>query len=308
MNLKARPSVCSVIHRGFTLVETLVSIGIIGLLVAITLPAVQSSREVARRAQCLNNLRQLMLACHEHETAHGCFPVPNIDGKPWTYAVMPYLELPTPVITSTGVVKGLAPAEIVRCPSDPDALGYLAAAAGACYYPNGGHGDFERDGFLDSKTGGPMHIRDFSDGASTTMAFSERRAMLAPANGNTDFTSRAWHHRLVRKTSAYIADIDDFADECEYRSILPLTVLQLSSSYNTVQTPNRYSCSNGDIGVMNGVSSASLRSAISATSLHPGGVNVTMVDGSGRFVSDSIDRTVWRAIGTRNGAEPIGEF
>jgi prepilin-type N-terminal cleavage/methylation domain-containing protein/prepilin-type processing-associated H-X9-DG protein len=94
-------------QTGFTLVELLVVIAIIGILVALLLPAIQAAREAARRSQCKNNLRQISLACLNHESTHKVFPRGGWSwqwmGDPdkgygpaqpggWIYAATPYLE------------------------------------------------------------------------------------------------------------------------------------------------------------------------------------------------------------------------
>lgn len=92
-------------RQGFTIVELLVVIGIIGLLIALLLPAVQAAREAARRAQCSSHLKQIGLALHNYHDSHRCFPpffisragnpsrIADVDkGANWLVFLLPYVE------------------------------------------------------------------------------------------------------------------------------------------------------------------------------------------------------------------------
>ncbi len=124
---------------GFTLVELLVVITIIGILMALLLPAVQSAREAARRAQCANNLKQLALAVINYESQHTVYP-PSVQFDPgddpawtdrlrpnWIILILPFLEqeglyhafnLALPISDSANRYARGVELPILKCPTD----------------------------------------------------------------------------------------------------------------------------------------------------------------------------------------------
>jgi prepilin-type N-terminal cleavage/methylation domain-containing protein/prepilin-type processing-associated H-X9-DG protein len=141
---------------GFTLVELLVVITIIGILIALLLPAVQASREAARRVQCSNNLKQMALACLAHESALKFLPTGGWDwqwaGDPdrgfrreqpggWHFNILPFMELDNLHNMSMGMNYSAAvhmaetPVNTFICPTRRTAIGYpfvnYASGAGA---------------------------------------------------------------------------------------------------------------------------------------------------------------------------------
>ncbi|MDG3007459.1 DUF1559 domain-containing protein [Paludisphaera mucosa] len=187
------------VSRGFTLIELLVVIAIIAVLIALLLPAVQSAREAARRAQCINNLKQIGLGLHNYHSALNSFPMTatiayqeigsaqTADWGTWgaNAMLLPYLEQ-RPLYDAanfcwttwqgTGAVHNstvfLSKVAAFMCPSDGltgventnNYFGSVGTTAG--FYPNQ-----QSTGIFASKANyGIQHV---TDGSSNTIAYSE---------------------------------------------------------------------------------------------------------------------------------------
>jgi prepilin-type N-terminal cleavage/methylation domain-containing protein/prepilin-type processing-associated H-X9-DG protein len=176
----------------FTLVELLVVIAIIGILVALLLPAIQASRETARRASCTNQLRQLILAVHDYELAHEHYPAGTVDTKgpirnvpsghhiSWIARILPYLEenalfsqldLNLSAYHNKNDRARQTVVDILICPSNPADYEPYSSYAG-CHHDAEAPIDADNRGvfFLNSR----LTRDDIKDGAAYTLFIGEK--------------------------------------------------------------------------------------------------------------------------------------
>jgi prepilin-type N-terminal cleavage/methylation domain-containing protein/prepilin-type processing-associated H-X9-DG protein len=300
-------------RSGLTIVEVLVVIAIIGALLALILPAVQSARAAARSTQCRSNLRQLGLAIHSYHSSHGNFP-PNVsNGFSMFVQMLPFMEqdalyhqidFSDPETDANAFLRSTR-LPLLICPADSGLSGDLVVGP-TNYTGNEGTGvEYEGrfNGFFQPIMrvprwgGGVLSARDISDGLSNTVAFSE--ALVG--YGSTADIRNVWQVSPAMPT-ATASELDKFAAACDkvntsdqvgdawLRGVGWMRAETGCTTYNHVQTPNHHSCTNN---------TWVLSASYPATSAHAGGVNVCFGDGSSRFVSENVDRGVWRALGTR---------
>jgi prepilin-type N-terminal cleavage/methylation domain-containing protein/prepilin-type processing-associated H-X9-DG protein len=179
-------------RTAFTLIELLVVIAIIGILIAMLLPAVGFVREAARRLQCQNNLMQLALALHHHESVHEVLPpgVTDTAGpiqntaqgihQGWLVRLLPYLEqgnaykqvdLSVSVYDPKHAAVRALEIAVLRCPSDTLTIRAQSNYAG-CHHDVEAPIDVNNNGvlFLNSQIG----FDDIVDGSSHTIFLGER--------------------------------------------------------------------------------------------------------------------------------------
>ena len=307
-------SFCRPLH-GFTLVELLVVITIIGILISLLLPAVQAAREAARRTQCSNNLKQLALAMHGFHEAQGHLP-PGMNGccwGTWLVYILPYVEQQNLFdqyknlggTFATGPEYKRAPNDkvtgtrlaVVTCPSDT-AVGYpfldyemikhnYAVNFGNTGLDNTNAGDNYQ--FRDNLNGvvfkgAPFNSRatrsfdHIVDGLSNTLLLAE----IVQTEGTTDVRGIIWW-----------GDGTGFSTYLAPNSSQPDLLYSMDVCDSTGNNPP---CAQ---------MSSAMPAMSASRSRHPGGVGAALCDGSVRFVSNSIDINTWRALSTTRGNEPI---
>ncbi|MFM1801170.1 MAG: hypothetical protein RJA81_522 [Planctomycetota bacterium] len=312
--------------RGFTLIELLVVIAIIAVLISLLLPAVQSAREAARRAQCTNNLKQLGLALHNYENAHGVLP-PGRTSYPHLWSgisqLLPYVEQsfvysainfnhgPVTAGGVSGEPNVTAVKVIIRtlmCPSDPKSDAVSPQFGPTNYLGNAGTGNYNGGSFrIDA---GPMpnglffdrysvRFAAVTDGLSNTVALSENLKGTGNAMNSVGLSgiNVKTHIALIGTSATDTTEsacnastswVGDRGQEwCRGSFVM--------SNYNHYYTPNSKNpdCTNP----------GRAKAITSARSSHPGGVNVALGDGSIRFIKDTIALETWRALSSRNGGE-----
>lgn len=308
---------------GFTLVELLVVITIIGILIALLLPAVQAAREAARRMQCTNNLKQLALAVHNYHSAYNSIPLGNYGCcyGTWLISLCPYIEQ----TTLASVYKGAGwngvgtrvaygdsrnyPATQARiptytCPSD--VVTPVIKTSIAFYNYVGNYGNTTEDRSTLGTSENPIKW-----GGAPFVGLTVTTAQLLGSVTMPKFVKFVDVHDGLSNTVLFSetvqgknGDLRGFAwwhGGCHFETYV---------SPNSSQ-PDQMELSDYCVAAANppcSVASTSYAQIIAARSQHPNGVGAAMCDGSVAFISDNVNLDVWRALGTANGGEIPAAF
>ena len=309
---------------GFTLVELLVVITIIGILIALLLPAVQSAREAARRTQCQNNIKQIALAMHGYHEAHQSLPVGAYSccWGTWMVSILPYIEQQSLYSLYDPGGKYDIPTTSYRygsqlkvtgqwingclCPSD-SARKYSESfpVTKHNYAVNMGSTGFTQMTNVTS----PDPPKTYNGVEYLGAPFSKAGGPGLPAKAYRfadipDGLSTTWMlSEVIVGSDADVRGFTWWGDASGFTTYLSPNSSQVDVVSGGGCTPNgddppcrEGSTSYGDGEVF----------MYGARSRHSGGVGVALCDGSVTFVSDNITLSIWRAMGTTSGAEVIG--
>jgi prepilin-type N-terminal cleavage/methylation domain-containing protein len=309
------------LRRGFTLIELLVAIAIIGVLMALLLPAVQAAREAARRIQCSNNMRQIGLAMVNYHEALGTLP-PGMKGwgwGTWQTFVLPYIEQ-QPLfnaynqlgdsrndVTLSGLLGYMGAANLtvtqtrlntLTCPSDsPNApRGGVTSHNYAC---NFGNTDIAQDVSIGGIAFGGAPFTDI--GADPT--------------GRIKGQSTVGFNRFLDGTANTLLAAEIV--EGQGNDLRGFSWYGPSSTFTTYLGPNSKGSDiledvtyclypyGANPPCATTVTPGSLPAMMAARSRHSGGVSVVLGDGAVRFIKDSVTLPVWRSLSTTKGGEVI---
>ena len=321
---------------GFTLVELLVVIAIIGILVGLLLPAVQAAREAARRMSCSNNLKQFILATHNYLGTHksmppaGCLSVSG--GGVWSAhaRILPFMEqlnlqnlidfrynyndmVNTPQhaeVTKMKIPAFVCPSETKAEPRVTTTLTHFPTNYGVNYGTwfvfNGPTRQSGNGAFVVNQR---LTDGAFVDGMSNTLAVSEVKAYQARVNnsGNPAALNAAMPtspadviaYGGTFGTTNHTEWVDGKVHETGFTATFPPNTRVMFSASGQMTDVDFVSRSESMTQV------SPTYAAVTARSFHAGIVNAALVDGSVRTFSNSVDTTIWRALGTRAGGEVV---
>ena len=308
--------------RGFTLIELLVVIAIIAVLISLLLPAVQSAREAARRAQCVNNLSQLGLALNNYESAHYAFPsgVINTTGPidniaqgvhyNWITQLLPYFEQKSAqrhFNFNVGLyephnitVRGVTISTLI-CPSDGGSWRGFATANSKIATSSYAANYHDTEAPIDKTNNGVFYLNsasrleDIQDGSSYTIFVGEHKAA-------TDLGWASGTSATLRNTGHAVNSPSGFP---------PVIGLDGSLSEDPKSAGAMGPENDGEpVAPKKDETVEQTRLRIQRicggySSFHPGGANFCFGDGSVRFLKNTISTVVFNRLGNRADGELI---